>query len=117
MKKLSALLLSFRCLALASAQTELNVMTFNIRYDNAGDSLNAWQYRKQNAAAQVLFHNVHLLGVQEALLHQLEDLKDGLQKLKYVGVSRADKKQMGEFSAIFQYYPFTIVTNRNILVG
>ena len=85
----------------AAAQHELNVMTFNIRYDNAGDSLNAWQYRKDKAASQILFHKVHLLGVQEALYNQLEDLKARLKSYKYAGVGRADGKEKGEFSAIF----------------
>jgi endonuclease/exonuclease/phosphatase family metal-dependent hydrolase len=76
-------------------------MTFNIRYDNAGDSLNAWQYRKDKAASQILFHNVHLLGVQEALHNQLEDLKERLHHFKYAGVGRADGKEKGEYSAIF----------------
>jgi endonuclease/exonuclease/phosphatase family metal-dependent hydrolase len=44
---------------------ELNVMTFNIRYNTKNDSLNAWQYRKDNAASQIKFHKVHVLGVQE----------------------------------------------------
>ena len=85
----------------AAAQDELNVMTFNIRYDNAGDSLNAWEYRKDKAASQILFHKVHLLGVQEALYNQLEDLKARLKSFKSVGVGRADGKEKGEFSAIF----------------
>lgn len=85
----------------AKAQNELNVMTFNIRFDNAGDSLNAWQYRKDKAASQVLFHKVHLLGVQEALYSQMEYLQAALKKYKYVGVGRADGKQKGEYSAIF----------------
>jgi endonuclease/exonuclease/phosphatase family metal-dependent hydrolase len=85
----------------ASGQQELNVMTFNIRFDNVRDSLNAWTYRKENAASQVVFHKVHLLGVQEALHHQLEDMKTSMKHYKYVGVARADGKQKGEYSAIF----------------
>ncbi|HEX8334992.1 MAG TPA: endonuclease/exonuclease/phosphatase family protein [Segetibacter sp.] len=84
-----------------SGQQELNVMTFNIRFDNARDSLNAWTYRKEKAASQVVFHKVHLLGVQEALHHQLEDLKASMGHYKYIGVGRADGKQKGEYSAIF----------------
>lgn len=76
-------------------------MTFNIRYDTVRDSLNAWPYRKDYAASQVLFHKVHLLGVQEALHHQMEDLKTGLRRFKYAGVGRIDGKQKGEYSAIF----------------
>ncbi|MEO8764633.1 MAG: endonuclease/exonuclease/phosphatase family protein [Ginsengibacter sp.] len=93
---------AFCCLNMThvEAQGYVNVMTFNIRYDNAGDSLNSWQYTKDNAVSQILFHKVHLLGVQEALYNQLGDLIAGLKFYKYAGVGRADGKQKGEFPAI-----------------
>jgi endonuclease/exonuclease/phosphatase family metal-dependent hydrolase len=80
---------------------ELNVMTFNIRYNTKNDSLNAWPYRKDNAASQIKFHNVHILGVQEALHEQMMDLSQSLSQYKYVGVGRDDGKAKGEYSAIF----------------
>src|SRR6187551_1569270 len=80
---------------------ELNVMTFNIRYNTKNDSLNAWPYRKDNAASQIKFHNVHILGVQEALYEQMMDLSQSLSQYKYVGVGRDDGKTKGEYSAIF----------------
>ena len=80
---------------------ELNVMTFNIRYNTRNDSLNAWPYRKDNAASQVLFHHVHILGVQEALHDQVMDLGQSLTNYKYTGVGRDDGKTKGEYSAIF----------------
>lgn len=101
MKQLIAIAFVFLIATPALAQKELNVMTFNIRYDNKGDSMNAWPYRKDNAASQVLFHKVHLLGVQEALHHQLLDLKMRLKHFAFVGVGRNDGKQKGEYSAIF----------------
>jgi len=76
-------------------------MTFNIRLNIASDSLNAWPYRKNNVASQILFHEIHLLGVQEALHVQMMDLKDRLTKYKYVGGGRDDGKEKGEYSAIF----------------
>lgn len=76
-------------------------MTFNIRYNTERDSLNAWRYRKDNVASQVLFHDVHLLGVQEALHDQMVDLKTRLPKFTYIGVGRDDGKEKGEYSAIF----------------
>jgi endonuclease/exonuclease/phosphatase family metal-dependent hydrolase len=85
----------------AAAQTPLQVMTFNIRYNNPGDSLNAWPHRKDKVAGTVLFHEVTLLGVQEALYDQINDLQDRLPKYKHVGVGRDDGKTKGEFSAIF----------------
>jgi endonuclease/exonuclease/phosphatase family metal-dependent hydrolase len=83
-----------------SAQ-ELNVMTFNIRLNTASDSLNAWPYRKDKVASQILFHDVHLLGVQEALHIQMTDLEDRLPQFNYVGGGRDDGKEKGEYSAIF----------------
>jgi endonuclease/exonuclease/phosphatase family metal-dependent hydrolase len=80
---------------------ELNVMTFNIRYNTKNDSLNAWPYRKDNAASQIHFHNVHILGVQEALHEQMMDLSKSLVHYKYAGVGRDDGKTKGEYSAIF----------------
>ncbi len=80
---------------------ELNVMTFNIRYNTKNDSLNAWPYRKDKAASQVLFHNVQILGVQEALHDQVMDLGQTLTQYKFTGVGRDDGKTKGEYSAIF----------------
>ena len=80
---------------------DLQVMTFNIRLNVASDSLNAWPYRRDNLASQVLFHDVELLGVQEALHNQMVDLKERLPQFRYVGVGRDDGKEKGEYSAIF----------------
>jgi len=80
-------------------------MTFNIRYNTKNDSLNAWPYRKDNAASQIRFHNVHILGVQEALHDQMTDLSQSLGKYKYTGVGRDDGKTKGEYSAIFMIRP------------
>ncbi len=76
-------------------------MTFNIRLDLEEDSLNSWKYRKDNLISQVLFHEVNILGVQEALPHQVKDLCKGLPCFKYAGVGRDEKKEWSEFSAIF----------------
>lgn len=85
----------------SEAQAPLNVMTFNIRYNTPNDSLNAWPYRKDKAALQILFHEAHIVGVQEALYGQLTDLQERMPRYKFVGIGRDDGKQKGEFSAIF----------------
>ncbi|MFN2440613.1 MAG: endonuclease, partial [Chitinophagaceae bacterium] len=99
MKKLLCLFSCFTVLIVAAQ--DLQVMTFNIRLNIAIDSLNAWPYRKDKVASQILFHDVHLLGVQEALHDQMVDLKARLPKFKYVGGARDDGKEKGEYSAIF----------------
>jgi endonuclease/exonuclease/phosphatase family metal-dependent hydrolase len=76
-------------------------MTFNIRYNTAADSLDAWPYRKDKVASQILFHEAHIIGVQEALHGQMTDLQERLAKYKYLGVGRDDGKEKGEYSAIF----------------
>lgn len=101
MKKLALAIFILTGFVTTQAQAPLQVMTFNLRYDNPGDSLNAWPYRKDHAASQVLFYDVHLLGVQEALHHQMEDLKAALPRHAYFGVGRDDGKTKGEYSAIF----------------
>jgi len=83
------------------AAQQLNVMSFNIRLNIASDSLNAWPYRKDMVASQVLFHQAHILGVQEALHEQMADLTARMPSYKYVGGGRDDGKQKGEYSAIF----------------
>jgi endonuclease/exonuclease/phosphatase family metal-dependent hydrolase len=85
----------------SEAQQPLNVMSFNIRLNTASDSLNAWPYRKDNVASQILFHEVHLLGVQEALHLQMTDLEERLPRFNYAGIGRDDGKTKGEYSAIF----------------
>jgi len=100
MKKISVIFVwLFYCLAL-SAQ-ELNVMTFNIRYNRPADSLDAWPYRKDKVSSQIHFHEIDLLGVQEALHDQMTDLQSRLPGFKYVGRGRDDGKEKGEYSAIF----------------
>lgn len=76
-------------------------MTYNIRLNLYSDSANAWPFREKNLASQVLFHDVHLLGVQEALHGQMINLQTRLKQYKYIGVGRDDGKEKGEYSAIF----------------
>ncbi|SEV99492.1 endonuclease/exonuclease/phosphatase family protein [Chitinophaga arvensicola] len=84
-----------------AAQVPLKVMSFNIRYNNPDDSLNAWPLRKDKAASEIQFLGAHTLGVQEALYDQMQDLQQRLPQYKSIGVGRDDGKTKGEFSAIF----------------
>lgn len=76
------------------------LMTYNIRFDNPNDGLNAWSYRKGHVAQMVKFYEIDLLGVQEALNHQLHDIIGMLDGYEYVGVGRDDGDTLGEYSAI-----------------
>ncbi|MCW3461893.1 endonuclease/exonuclease/phosphatase family protein [Chitinophaga nivalis] len=83
------------------AQAPLEVMTFNIRLNTPKDSLNAWPHRKEYVAAEILFHHAGIVGVQEALYDQMQDLQQRLPQYKYIGIGREDGRTKGEFSAIF----------------
>jgi endonuclease/exonuclease/phosphatase family metal-dependent hydrolase len=88
-------------ISLTGISQPLHVMSFNIRLNTKSDSLNSWPYRKDMVASQVLFHETHILGVQEALHDQMTDLGARLSSFKYIGTGRDDGKQKGEYSAIF----------------
>lgn len=75
-------------------------MTYNIRYDNPNDGVNAWPNRKQKVFNLIKKHNPDIIGVQEALHHQLEDIIKNLPEYTYTGVGRDDGKEKGEYSAI-----------------
>jgi len=79
----------------------LNVMSFNIRYDNPGDKENAWPNRKEMVAATIRFHKVDIAGLQEALSHQVKDLEMLLPEYGWFGVGRDDGQEAGEFAPVF----------------
>lgn len=81
-------------------RSHLRVMTFNIRYNEPRDGVNAWPNRKQKVADVIRFHKADLVGVQEAQIGQLEDLEKLLPDFAWCGVGRTDGKRDGEFSAI-----------------
>lgn len=80
---------------------EMNVITYNIRYNNPGDGENAWPNRKEMVAQLLKFHEPDIFGLQEAMIEQIEDLKKALPAFEWVGVGRIDGKNAGEFSAVF----------------
>ena len=87
------------CFPEAFGQT-LRVMTYNIRVDIPVDTTNGWNNRKGAVAALINFYKPDILGVQEALKHQLQDILDKGAAYRFVGVGRTDGAEQGEYSAI-----------------
>ena len=86
----------------ASAQKdELGVMTFNIRYDNPGDNEYSWENRKKMVFAVLADNEPEIIGFQEALKGQVDQLREFLKGYGYAGVGRDDGKYGGEFSPVF----------------
>ena len=81
----------------------LNIATYNIRYQNTGDSIrgNAWSKRCPVICDMIRFHDFDIWGAQEVLHGQLNDLQKSLSEYSYVGVGRDDGKTQGEYSPIF----------------
>lgn len=82
--------------------SQFRVMTYNIRYagDEKIDAVNAWSIRKILVANMIDFNHANIVGVQEALLNQLNDLSTLLDGYSWFGVGRDDGINKGEFSAI-----------------
>ncbi|HEY3390847.1 MAG TPA: endonuclease/exonuclease/phosphatase family protein [Prolixibacteraceae bacterium] len=84
-----------------AAQKQMNVITYNIRYNNPSDKENAWPNRRADVMKLLKLHKADIFSVQEALYDQIMDLKDGMTGFDYVGVGRDDGNINGEFSAIY----------------
>ena len=81
----------------------IRVMTYNIRYNNPDDGVNAWPNRKENVAKMIgTLYQADLAGLQEVLYGQLEDLERHLPAhYTWVGVGRGDGYRADEYSPIF----------------
>lgn len=94
-------------LAFASGQASapqgadtVNVMSFNIRYGTANDGDDAWDHRRDAVFEVIDAFRVEVLGIQEALHFQLEELAEALPRYQRVGVGRDDGVEAGEYAAI-----------------
>jgi endonuclease/exonuclease/phosphatase family metal-dependent hydrolase len=77
------------------------VVTYNIRYNNEGDGINAWPNRKFQVTDLLRFHEADIIGLQEALYGQVTDISLQMPGFDQVGVGRDDGKAAGEYSPIF----------------
>lgn len=99
MKNLIIAFFTITCITLQAQ--ELKVGTYNLRYNNTHDSINAWPNRKNVVISLIRFYDFDVLGTQEALSDQVADLLTGLPDYAIVGVGRDDGKTKGEYAAIF----------------
>lgn len=101
MKRLFHLFAAAVAFTACGSAPALNVMTFNMRYDNPEDGENNWHFRRERAAEVIVSHDIDVFGTQELLVNQLNDLKELLPGYAAVGVGREDGAEAGEFSAVF----------------
>jgi endonuclease/exonuclease/phosphatase family metal-dependent hydrolase len=84
----------------AQPREPLAVMTFNIRYGTAKDGENAWPARRDMLFDVIRDANPDLIGVQEALDFQIDEIMAAVPGYAVVGVGRDDGGRKGEYSAI-----------------
>jgi endonuclease/exonuclease/phosphatase family metal-dependent hydrolase len=78
----------------------LTIMSFNIRYGTAKDGENAWAARRAMLFDVLREQNADLVGLQEALDHQLTEIVAAVPIYGIVGVGRDDGRTAGEYAAI-----------------
>ena len=88
----------------------IRVMTFNIRYDKPSDSIYSWNGRRDKVFRVFRAEQPDIIGIQEGLHHQLEDIRSVFPEYGLAGVGREDGKSKGEYAAIlFRSDRFTLV--------
>ena len=78
----------------------LTVMSFNIRYGTANDGDNHWLKRREQLFALLREQQADVVGLQEALHGQIEEILQAGPGYDYVGVGRSDGRRAGEYAAI-----------------
>ena len=78
----------------------LTVMSFNIRYGTAKDGDNEWAHRRTMLFDLVREQDADLIGLQEALDFQIDEIVAAAPGYATIGVGRDDGGARGEFSAI-----------------
>lgn len=105
MKHAYRLLLFLAVLAFAQGATaqELKIISFNIRYNswNNIDGENGWPNRRAAVVRMIKEERPAAIGLQEALIDQLQYLDSCLTNYQRIGVGRDDGKEEGEFMAIY----------------
>lgn len=79
----------------------LSIVTFNLRYGTADDHENAWPLRREFVFDLLRQQKADVIGLQEALHMQVEEIKTALPEYAAIGVGRDDGKEKGEYAAIF----------------
>ncbi len=79
----------------------IRIISFNIRCDSGQKGPNRWNNRKDFLCDLIRFHGADIVGCQEVLENQLEDMKERLTDYDFYGVGREDGHSKGEFAPLF----------------
>jgi endonuclease/exonuclease/phosphatase family metal-dependent hydrolase len=82
------------------ADNALKVMSFNIRNSNSNDGENGWDHRHDFVMEFLRAQKPDVIGMQEVLQRQKDDLEKALPEYEPFGIARDDAKTKGEYSLI-----------------
>jgi endonuclease/exonuclease/phosphatase family metal-dependent hydrolase len=79
---------------------ELEVLVWNIRYAGSQDGPDQWELRRDELISYMAGRKPAIIGLQEVLHGQLQDILNVMDHYQFTGVGRDDGKNKGEFSPI-----------------
>lgn len=83
-----------------SPESAFKVVSYNIRYGTAKDGDDSWEYRKAILFESLKTQSPDLVGLQEALRFQIDEILEAIPRFEMTGVGRDDGISKGEYSAI-----------------
>ena len=81
--------------------SDIEVMSYNIRYLNNHDGENHWDKRKHASITMINEERPTVFGTQEGVWEQISYLIDNLPEYGHAGIGQDDGKLDGEFMSIF----------------
>lgn len=100
MKPLSIILLYLLMIPFNVSNDSVKVISFNVRYGEADDGSNSWIYRKNVLFDFIRNENADFLGLQEAMMFQIEEILKHCPGYRYVGQTREADGISGEATPI-----------------
>ncbi len=100
MKIYIVLLLIFTMGMQITTRDEVKVISFNIRYGTADDGKNSWPLRKNILFDFIKKEDADFLGLQEAMIFQVEEILENCHGYDYVGRTREIDGKSGEATPI-----------------
>lgn len=91
----------------------MRIMSCNLRYDNKNDGEYRWENRFPAMKEVWREYNPDIIGVQEGLPHQIEDIKETFNSLKYFGTGREINKEGEQVGIFFNKDKFNIIDKGN----
>ena len=83
-----------------SEGAQVRVISFNIRNSGARDGANGWPQRRERVVATIREFAPDLVGTQEVLADQYDELRDAFPEYAVEGVARDDGARRGEWALV-----------------